>query len=358
MGIIQGFIFGFIILFSKKFYSKTNLFLSYTSFALSISNLQYWFNDSNITHFLPFLEWFRIPTEFLIIPMFYIFVNSYLDKKLTSKYRFLLVLPFIISTICQFIIFINNFCISQKIIDDKHIYNYFVIEEISSFSLSLLLIIKTIFLVNKYNLENISFNLEKVVAKTKWLKQILLIGLFSCSFWVIGIYLMNLAFTFNSFSIYYPIWLSISFIIYWLSYSGLQQATILNERKEIRIETIQNIQNKKTFNQEKTNFIIDNFESYVKENIQNPNLSLDLVATNINVSTNYLSQIINSRKIKFNDYINRLRIEEAIKMLNDEKFSQYTITSIGLETGFNSNASFYRAFRKHTGKLPKEYKKK
>ena len=63
MGIIQGFIFGFIILFSKKIYNKTNLFLSYTSFALSISNLQYWFNDSNITHFFPALEWFRIPTE-------------------------------------------------------------------------------------------------------------------------------------------------------------------------------------------------------------------------------------------------------------------------------------------------------
>lgn len=237
-------------------------------------------------------------------------------------------------------------------------YNYFVIEEISSFSLSFLLIIKTILLVNKYNLENISFNLEKVVAKTKWLKQILLIGLFSCSFWIIGIYLMNFAFTLKNFSIYYPIWLSVSFIIYWLSYSGLQQATILNERKEIRTETIYNIQNKKIFNQEKTNFIVDNFESYVKENIQNPNLSLDFVATNLKVSTNYLSQIINSRKIKFNDYINKLRIETAIRMLNDKKFSQYTITSIGLETGFNSNASFYRAFRKYTGKSPKEYKTK
>lgn len=358
MGIIQGFIFGFIILFSKKIYNKTNLFLSYTSFALSISNLQYWFNDSNITHFFPALEWFRIPTEFLIIPMFYIFVNFYLEKKITSKYQFLLVLPFIISTICQFIIFINNFCISKKIINEKLIYNYFIIEEISSFSLSSLLIIKTIILLNKYNLENISFNIEKVVAKTKWLKQILLIGLFSCSFWVIGIYLMNFAFSFKNFSIYYPIWLCISFIIYWLSYTGLQQATILNERKEIRIEIIQNIQNRKIFNQEKTNVIFDNFESYVRENIQNPNLSLDLVATSINVSTNYLSQIINSRKIKFNDYINKLRINEAIIMLNDKKFSQYTITSIGLETGFNSNASFYRAFRKYTGKSPKEYKTK
>ena len=45
-------------------------------------------------------------------------------------------------------------------------------------------------------------------------------------------------------------------------------------------------------------------------------------------------------------------------MLNDKKFSQYTIISIVLETGFNSNASFYRAFRKYTGKSPKEYKAK
>jgi AraC-like DNA-binding protein len=355
MGIIQGFIFGFTIIFSKKYYSKTNLFLSYTSFALSISNLQYFLIDCHVNLYLPFLDWLRIPTEFLIIPMFYIFVNLYLELKITHKQKFLLTIPFIISTLFQFFIFINNYFYFQKNFNEKLIYNYFIIEEISSFSFSFLLIIKTFLIIKKYKFENVNYSVEKVVAKTKWIKQILFIGLFSCFFWIIGIYLMNIAYSFKNFSIYYPIWLCISFIIYWLSYSGLIQSIILLERKEIRLEIIKN---KKIFNPEKTNLILNNFEVYIKENIQNPNLSLEIVAEKLNVSPNYLSQIINSMEIKFNDYINKLRIEGAIKMINDKKFSQYTITSIGLEAGFNSNASFYRAFRKHTGKSPKEYKTK
>jgi AraC-like DNA-binding protein len=43
-------------------------------------------------------------------------------------------------------------------------------------------------------------------------------------------------------------------------------------------------------------------------------------------------------------------------MLKDDSFSNYTITAIGLEAGFNSNASFYRAFKKQTNVSPSDYR--
>jgi YesN/AraC family two-component response regulator len=77
----------------------------------------------------------------------------------------------------------------------------------------------------------------------------------------------------------------------------------------------------------------------------------------LNISSNYLSQIISNNNISFNDYVNSVRVENVKLKLNDENYSNYTITSIGLESGFNSNASFYRAFRKHTGISPTTFKK-
>jgi AraC-like DNA-binding protein len=44
-------------------------------------------------------------------------------------------------------------------------------------------------------------------------------------------------------------------------------------------------------------------------------------------------------------------------MLSNPEYSNYTIVAIGLEAGFNSKASFYRAFRKFEGMTPSEYQK-
>ena len=89
----------------------------------------------------------------------------------------------------------------------------------------------------------------------------------------------------------------------------------------------------------------------------NPFLNLNDVAQDLKISNNYLSQIISSKNTNFNDFLNFVRIEKVKVMLNEIEYSNYTITSIGLEAGFNSNASFYRAFKKHTGISPSNYRK-
>ena len=86
-------------------------------------------------------------------------------------------------------------------------------------------------------------------------------------------------------------------------------------------------------------------------------LSLESISKDLNISSNYLSQLINKISGKnFSDYVNTLRIEDAKIKLKDPKFNHYTILSIGLEAGFNSKSTFYSAFKKHTGLSPKEYR--
>lgn len=90
---------------------------------------------------------------------------------------------------------------------------------------------------------------------------------------------------------------------------------------------------------------------------RNPNLSLSSVARQLNISSNYLSTLINQlNKTSFTDYINTYRVEDAKKMLINSKYSQFTILSIGLEAGFNSKSTFYTTFKKATGKTPTTFK--
>ncbi len=366
MGILQGFVFSFAILFTKKYYSKTNSFLAYTVLSLTFSNLQYWFLDSKLADYIHFFGILRIPCELLMIPMFYLFVKYYLEKEISKKQKMLLYLPFIVDLFFQIIISINTEIFYDKLIKYNIVYTYLFIEETFSMIFSSILIILTIRLVNKYERSNQNYNLKFVKAKTKWLKQILTIGLIVCSYWVLEIYFMMSKD--SGMSVYYPLWICISFIIYWLSYVGLFQSSVLSQRKIIRKELINKIiieeskENKEIENknvnskQQSHDKIFIEFEKLISKSYLNSNLSLEDIASELNISSNYLSQIIGNKNYKFNDYLNSVRIEKVKSMLKDDSFSNYTITSIGLEAGFNSNASFYRAFKKQTNKSPSDYR--
>ena len=90
----------------------------------------------------------------------------------------------------------------------------------------------------------------------------------------------------------------------------------------------------------------------------NPDLTLNQLAEDLNISYRVLSQIINEYfNQNFYDYINTLRIEESKKMLLDFS-SKKTVLEVLYETGFNSKSTFNNIFKKMTGMTPTEFRKK
>ncbi len=90
-----------------------------------------------------------------------------------------------------------------------------------------------------------------------------------------------------------------------------------------------------------------------------PNLTLLQLATNIEIPSNYLSQVINETfGLNFFDFINQYRVEEVKAKIVDRKFDSYSLLGIAFESGFNSKSAFNRIFKKSTGLTPCEYKKK
>jgi AraC-like DNA-binding protein len=87
-----------------------------------------------------------------------------------------------------------------------------------------------------------------------------------------------------------------------------------------------------------------------------PELSLSDLATKLKTNTSVLSAAINQNFGKnFNDFVNEYRVEEVKRQLKDPANAHLSLLGVALECGFNSKSTFNRAFKKFTGKSPKEF---
>ena len=93
-----------------------------------------------------------------------------------------------------------------------------------------------------------------------------------------------------------------------------------------------------------------------KELYLDPNLTLQSLAIAIGTNRTYLSRYLSEVKgTNFYDYINQQRIfQKSIPLLADE--NKYTLDYIALKSGFNSLSTFQRAFRKHKGITPGQFR--
>ncbi len=89
--------------------------------------------------------------------------------------------------------------------------------------------------------------------------------------------------------------------------------------------------------------------NYTKE------ISLDTLSKELHISKYYISHIFGSRlNMRFNDYINSLRVSKACLLLTD---SDMSITAISDKVGFSTIRTFNRAFLRQTGKSPSDYRR-
>jgi YesN/AraC family two-component response regulator len=92
---------------------------------------------------------------------------------------------------------------------------------------------------------------------------------------------------------------------------------------------------------------------------QDPNLSLHSLAAHLGVKPYLVSQCLKEvMETRFNDFINRFRIEALKHRLRDPGKAHYTLLSLAFESGFNSKASFQRAVKKFEGVSPSALREK
>lgn len=94
------------------------------------------------------------------------------------------------------------------------------------------------------------------------------------------------------------------------------------------------------------------FES--SKRFTNKEMSLGMLAAQLNTNTKYLSEIINRHKEKnFNSYINELRINYITeKIKNEPNYLNYKVSYLAEECGFASHSTFTTVFKSVVGVSP------
>ncbi|SHG50753.1 AraC-type DNA-binding protein [Flavobacterium fluvii] len=354
-GVILGIIFIVATQFSKNGRDKSIIYLNLVVLFIMLNNLQALtletiFVDANF-----FIHRMQIPWYVLIFPSFYTFLIYYLKiEKKISSFVYVSISLFVIEIVIRIALIPNYFNENNNFFIAK----YAQIEEIVNASYSVFLFIKAIVILFNY-----SELYEQVLAfdNVKWLKNFMFFGSIVILMWICAI-LLNLDKVLNpEVFIYYPLRLSSTSLLYWISYQGFYNYSLMLERIELRKEIIAEPTiingNSNTKESEEEKFLI--IKNYIKKNKRflDPSFSLERLSSEMGISTSKLSHLINQESgYNFPDYINLLRVEKAKKFLIKSDYSSYTIVAIGLECGFNSKSTFYTAFKKFTNVTPSEFK--
>ncbi len=89
---------------------------------------------------------------------------------------------------------------------------------------------------------------------------------------------------------------------------------------------------------------------------ENPELTLTQLAKQLQKGPSFISMVINRGFAQnFNDLVNQFRVEAVKAKFDKGEYKDQTLLGIAYDCGFNSKATFNRAFKKATGQNPKEY---
>ena len=137
-----------------------------------------------------------------------------------------------------------------------------------------------------------------------------------------------------------------------------------SESKPVMEENVEEIEDKRKYRDspmtdETKQKLIGKIEAVMEsvDSICDSNFSLQKLTSLVGSNTSYISRIVNEHYgLTFGNLLNRYRIQEACRRMgNTEKYGHLTIEAISASVGFNTRATFVKAFRLNIGMLPSEY---
>lgn len=104
----------------------------------------------------------------------------------------------------------------------------------------------------------------------------------------------------------------------------------------------------------KNNEMIWKTIDYIKQNYTNPDLSLELISSMVDLSPGYFSKLFKeTANMNVSDFIARLRTEKAKELLSRTDLS---ISEVSVQSGFININYFYNFFKKNIGLTPTKYR--
>ncbi|MDW8850085.1 helix-turn-helix domain-containing protein [Flavobacterium sp. MMLR14_040] len=366
IAVFQGIVLGLIILKSALFNSNSNKYLAYLLFTFSIILLNHVFEIEDAFTSYPFLRFIdHIEWVFLVPAFLFLFIINRIDDTVKSKQKnYLCLIPFAYSAVLNIIQ------------DLDHVAGIYTIPELGIDLINILGLIHLVLAVtfipfllfySYFMIRHLKDSQEK-----KWIITLLTI-ISSLVFAFLITALVGLFLQYDISSTMSVLALSATFIIHWTAYIGIYKYKLaknkdaiynfLNEDLTISYTNLQIVENDRPEEYRESitadNLYFQKLEFLCKEQhiYTDSTLNREKVAEKLGISAGYVSQIINTiTGENFAHYITQYRVEAVKEMMSNSEYENYNLLTMGLESGFTSKTTFYKAFKKVTGQTPNEYK--
>ena len=359
LGMTQGMITSVLLLRSKK-NQPSNAFLALAIIAFCLLSSKMLFNTLSITQ-NSYFRFFPIGIEYAIAPLLYFYVLSLITPNFQLTRKDLLhAIPFVVFQTYAFFIYFN--VLGIVLIEDKqtlaNTFYYRSIKDIEDYLIPFSIggyVLSSFFKLKKYRQQLKDTISDNTFPTFRWLMNLFALSSFLGVIVFINL-ILDFAFGFKNTAIIHWqfFYLYNAFLIYYIGFVGYQQPDFqIDDIEKTHSESISDHLDTQKFEDIKHKLL----KALEQDQIfLNPTLNAKDLARKLSVSQANLSYVVNHLlKRNFRDLINEYRLKEVKKKLNHSDFSHLSILSIALECGFNSEASFYRIFKKQTGVSPKEY---
>ena len=373
---IVGFATSFMVLFSKKNYSRS-FFLGLFLFSLAVVSVYNFYLSANTFKSFPNLFMITKSFIFLVAPSAFLYVRSVLfPEKIFRKYDWIHFVPFIFYFSLTLIVWVGNYV-------DLQVIDYLSVKIKSPFSMLSLTIwllyafCQTMMILN-YDLKKFNVNQFNRIKVLSWIRLYNLMILFLFSTLFVHYFLVNRVDSID-FSCYILISSVLVFTVGWLYFkphifydenenNEVEKVNVVNEnfnfdQEERHLIVIKSNETKslplvKELTKEKKQLYLAKLESIfaTKKLFLKKDLVIRDIAEETGISVHHLSNLINSEfNLHFQDYVNLKRIEYFKEKINDPEWKDLSLEGMAWGSGFKSRTTCFRAFLKHTGKSPSEY---
>ena len=101
--------------------------------------------------------------------------------------------------------------------------------------------------------------------------------------------------------------------------------------------------------------LIKDILDYIHQNYMDENMGLSYISEKFGINEKYLSQFFKEETGEnFSVYVEKLRLEQAVSLLNRSKLS---VKNISVKVGYSNINTFYKAFKRQFGVSPSNYRR-
>ena len=370
LGVIQGLLFGVMLLLMHSTKNKPTLFLGMFILLFSLEPIPNILEDMGILLQYPILEVPPIHFHFLAYPLFYIYIQK-ISVFNGKKLSYWTLIPGFVETIVGLIIFFLPVAIKLQLKVSSFALVYFVLGLCYSIFIGIL----TIRWIALHQREVDNQFSETVHKNLNWSELFIYGSIFFQVLFLIHLFIDN-------YTLYFFVTVVNVILIYWVSFKGITQENIVSLYLffQNKIETYHNAEDEsKTIEvpvlplefpmveKTKPQFMTTGEMQEVIKTVRNkmkksqsflkPNLTIIDIAEETNIHPKRISHSLNNLLgMNFNGFINKFRVDKAKELLVDEISKNLSIEGIGMEVGFNTKATFYAAFKKYEGCTPAKYR--